>query len=141
MIKAREIMKTDVISVTKGEDICEAVRIMALNNITGLPVVNDDGTIAGVLTEKDVLKLLYRGQDKPGTVAEFMTTSVVCFEQDDNLADITGCLMRNHFRRVPILNKGRLVGIISRRDIIRHISRLGHGAMTAEKNDVVEIVY
>jgi CBS domain-containing protein len=114
---------------------------MALNNITGLPVVNDDGTMAGVLTEKDVLKLLYHGLDKPGTVEEFMTTNVVCFEQDDNLADITDCLMMNRFRRIPILNKGRLVGIISRKDIIRHISRLQHGAKTAEKNDVVEIVY
>ncbi len=141
MIKASAIMKTDVITVTKGEDIHEAIRVMVLNNITGLPVVNGDGTMAGILTEKDVLKLLHSGQDKPGTVEEFMTTSVVCFEQDDNLTDIVDCLMLNRFRRVPILNRGRLVGIISRKDLIRHISNPKQGVKSSQKKDVVEIVY
>jgi CBS domain-containing protein len=141
MVKASEIMKTDVITVTRDEDVWEAIRIMVLNNITGLPVVNDDGTVAGVLTEKDVLKLLYSDQTRRGTVEEFMTTNVVCFDQDDNLGDVADCLMMNGFRRVPILRKGRLVGIISRKDVIRHISNLKQGPKIPEKNDIVEIVY
>jgi len=141
MVKASAIMKTDVITVTKDEDIHEAIRVMVLNNVTGLPVVSNDGTVAGILTEKDVLKLLHNGQDRPGTVQEFMTTNVVCFEQDDNLTDIVDCLMMNRFRRVPILSKGRLVSILSRKDIIRHISNLKQGAKTPTKDNVVEIVY
>ena len=141
MVKASAIMKTDVITVTKGEDICDAIRIMVLNNVTGLPVVNEDGTVAGIITEKDVLKLLYSGTDKPGTVEEFMTTNVVCFEHDATLADIADCLMMNRIRRVPILRQGRLVGIISRKDIIKYIGDLKRGAKAPEKDDVVEIVY
>jgi CBS domain-containing protein len=141
MVKASEIMKTDVITVTKDEDVWEAIRIMVLNNITGLPVVNGDGTVAGILTEKDVLKLLYSDQTKCGTVEEFMTINVVCFDRDEDLGDIADCLMTNGFRRVPILNEGRLVGIISRKDVIRHIGNLKQGAKTPERNDVVEIVY
>jgi CBS domain-containing protein len=140
MVKASTIMKTDVITVTKGEDICDAIRIMILNNVTGLPVVNDDGTVAGIITEKDVLKLLYSGPDKGGTVEEFMTTNVVCFEQDASLADIADCLMMNRFRRVPIVRQAKLVGIISRKDIMRYISSVKQGNKTAPKN-VVEIVY
>jgi len=140
MVKASTIMKTDVITVTKGEDICEAIRIMVLNNITGLPVVNDDGTVAGIITEKDVLKLLHAGPDKGGTVEEFMTTNVVCFEQDASLTDIADCLMMNRFRRVPIVHQNKLVGIISRTDIIRYISHLKQSNKTAPK-DAVEIVY
>jgi CBS domain-containing protein len=141
MVRASAIMKTDVVTVTRGEDIREAIRIMLLNNVTGLPVVNDDGTVAGIITEKDVLKLLYSSPDKPGTVEEFMTTNVVCFEQDTHLSEVVDCLMMNRFRRVPILNKGRLVGIISRRDVIRHISHLKQEAKTPQKDDVAEIVY
>ncbi len=140
MVKASTIMKTDVITVTKGEDIREAIRIMVLNNITGLPVVNDDGTVAGIITEKDVLKLLHGAPDKGGTVEEFMTTNVVSFEQDVSLTDIADCLMMNRFRRVPILHQGKLVGIISRTDIIRYISHLKQSHKAPLKNPV-EIVY
>jgi len=140
MVKASTIMKTDVITVTKGEDIREAIRIMVLNNITGLPVVNDDGTVAGIITEKDVLKLLNSGPDKGGAVEEFMTTNVVCFERDTSLVDIADCLMMNRFRRVPIVHRARLVGIISRKDIIRYISHLKQDNKTSPK-DAVEIVY
>lgn len=141
MVKANAIMKTDVVTVTKGEDICEAIRIMILNNVTGLPVVEDDGTIVGIITEKDVLKLLYSAPDKSGTVEEFMTSNVVCFEQDTPLGEITDCLMMNRFRRVPIVHGGKLVGIISRKDIIRYISSLKQNARASSKKAVAEIVY
>jgi len=141
MVKASAIMKTDVITVTRDEDIREAIRIMLLNNVTGLPVVDDDGTVAGIITEKDVLTLLYSSPDKPATVEQFMTTNVVCFEQDASLSEVVDCLMMNRFRRVPILDKGRLVGIISRRDIIRHVSNLKQGAKVPQGDDVAEIVY
>jgi CBS domain-containing protein len=140
MVKASAIMKTDVITVARDEDICEAIRIMVLNNVTGLPVVNEDGTMAGILTEKDVLKLLHGAADKGGAVEEFMTTDVVSFGPDDSLEDIADCLMRCRFRRVPIVHQGKLVGILSRKDIIGYISNLRQNAKAARK-DAVEIVY
>ena len=96
------------------------------SNITGLPVVNEDHTLVGIITEKDVLKLLYDFEDVPDTVGGFMTEQVTCFDQEDNLIDIADSFTRNHFRRVPILDKGRLVGIISRKDIIGYILKLRH---------------
>jgi CBS domain-containing protein len=126
MFRAKSIMKTDVISVDKDTEIYEAIRIMVESNITGLPVVNDDRTLAGIITEKDVLKLLYDFEDVPDTVGGFMTEQVTCFDQEDSLIDIADSFTRNHFRRVPILDKGRLVGIISRKDIIGYILKLRH---------------
>lgn len=84
------------------------IRILVENNITGLPVVNDDMTLAGIISEKDVLRLLYDMEDKPGNV-------------EDSLIDIAESLIRNDFRRVPILEEGKLAGIISRKDIIKYI--------------------
>jgi len=121
MVTAKAIMKTNVITVAPEEDIHEAIRTMVLNDITGLPVVNQDGSLAGIITEKDVLNLLCQIEDRPAKVEDFMTRDVVCFDGEDPVADIAESFRDNHFRRVPILENGRLVGIVSRRDIIRHM--------------------
>lgn len=130
MFKVKEIMKTDVLTVKRKTEIYEAINILVENNITGLPVVNDDMTVAGIISEKDVLRLLYDMEDKPGNVEDFMTKDVVCFDEEESLIDITEHLIRNDFRRVPILKEGKLVGILSRKDVISCILRLRHKIKT-----------
>jgi len=141
MLTAKAIMNMHVITVPEGEDIYEAIRIMVLNNITGLPVLRDDGTLAGIISEKDVLRLLYNIEDQPGTVAKYMTTDVVCFDQEDSLNDIAQSFVTNNFRRVPILSQGKLVGIISRKDIIHHLNTIKHEGQIPSRDGVCEILY
>lgn len=124
MFEAKTVMKADVVAVKRQTPIYEAIRTMVENNITGLPVVNEDMSLAGIITEKDVLKLLYNIEDKPGNVEDFMTKGVVGFNEDDSLIDITECLIRNNFRRVPIVAEGKLAGIVSRKDVIAYILKL-----------------
>jgi CBS domain-containing protein len=119
-------MTTDLITVNTRTPIYEAIATLVQNNITGLPVVNDNMELAGVITEKDVLKLLYDIEDKPGTVEDFMTPKVVSFNCQDDLIDIADSFRKGDFRRVPILEHGKLVGIISRKDVIVHIAKLRH---------------
>jgi len=139
MIAAKELMNTQVVTIGKEEDVYEAVRMMVLNNVTGLPVVAEDGTLVGIVTEKDVLPLL--SEPAPvGRVADFMTAGVVCFDPDDCLSEITDAFRENHFRRVPIVQGGKLVGIISRRDIIRYIGELKHQDEVL-KDSILEILY
>ena len=139
-------MNTSVVTISQNEDICEAMRMMALNNITGLPVIHDDGTLLGIITEKDVLVLLHNNLEDTsldhtvGTVGAFMTRRVVCFDPEDDLRDIAECLSTCDFRRVPILNHGKLVGIISRRDVIRHLADLQH-QMEVARDNVLELLY
>lgn len=123
MFKAKDIMTTDVFSVKRHTPIHDAIKIMVDNNITGLPVVNDDMTLAGIISEKDVLLLLYSCEDlkSQGTVENFMTANVVAFDQDENLIAICNCLLKNNFRRVPVVADGKLAGIITRKDIIKYI--------------------
>ena len=141
MVKAMDIMNANVITIMKDEDIYEAIRVMVLNNITGLPVLNADETLAGIITEKDVLRLLCEMDDRPGTVEDYMTAEVVCFDQHDCLHDVAESLAANPFRRVPILDRGRLVGIISRKDILRHIRELKGQEDILEKDNLLEILY
>jgi len=126
IFKAKSIMTTNVAFVKRQTPIYEAIRILVEKNITGLPVVNDDMTLAGIISEKDVLKLLYDIEDKPGKVEDFMTETPFSFDQEDSLIDVAECFIKNHFRRVPITSEGKLVGIVSRKDIIKYILKLRH---------------
>ncbi len=124
MYEAETVMKTDVITVTKDTPIYEVIRTLVENNITGLPVVNDEMALAGIITEKDVLKLLYENRDEPGNVEDFMTEMVISFAPHDSLINIARSFVDNHFRRVPIVANGKLVGIVSRKDIIALMLKL-----------------
>jgi CBS domain-containing protein len=117
----KDIMTTNIAFVKKDTPVYDVVAMLVDKNITGIPVVNDDMSLAGVITEKDLLKLLRDDMDDPGTVKDFMSTDIVSFDQNDDLIAVCECLVHNHFRRVPIVSGGKLVGIISRRDIIKYI--------------------
>lgn len=118
ILMARDIMKCGLITVQRQTPIYEAIEILATRNITGLPVVDEYMNLAGIVSEKDILKLLYHPEVKPGNAEDFMTEDVVSFNHDDSLFDVCNCLLNNNFRRVPILNQGKVVGIISRTDIM-----------------------
>jgi CBS domain-containing protein len=127
MFETKTIMSKDVISVKRQTNIYEAIKLMVEKKITGLPVLNDDMTLAGMISEKDVLSLLYNIEDNTNsTVEDFMTKGICCFNENDSLIDIAECLIEKHFRRVPILSNGKVVGIITRTDIITFILNLRH---------------
>jgi len=132
--KARHIAKCGVLTVRRERSVYEAVAMMVKNHVSGLPVVDDSG-IVGIISEKDVLRLLYDIEFLQGTVEDYMTTDVVTFDEDDNLADICDCLAENNFRRVLILHEGQLAGIVSRADIIRTCNRTFRSHMLAKQHD------
>ena len=123
MLKVKDVMTKDVVSVKKETPIYEAMEIMRKKDITGMPVIEEDMTLVGVITEKDVLRLFYANEEeKNETVGFFMTRPVVSYRENENLRSVCDFMMINYFRRVPVASKqGKLVGIISRPDIIEYI--------------------
>lgn len=121
MNETKTIMTTNVVTVKSDTPIDRALELLIEKNITGLPVVDDDRALIGIISEKDMLKLLPGLEDESTTVADFMTKDITCFDQDEDLIAICECLVNNNFRRIPIVSNGKLVGIISRRDIIKYI--------------------
>jgi CBS domain-containing protein len=121
MFEIETIMTTDVITVTRHTPITRVLEIMSEHDVTGLPVVNSDMTLAGIISEKDLLTLISDQGDSPAQAEDFMTDDIVSFDQDDDLIAVCECLTNNHFRRVPIVSQGVLVGIVSRRDIIKYM--------------------
>lgn len=124
MVKAKDIMSRKVTTVHEYANVIDVIKILVERNVTGLPVVDDADRLLGMVTEKDILMLLLYDPDVKGkTATDLMTTEIVHFDEDENLMTIFESLVQRNFRRVPILSDGRLVGIISRRDIIKFLSQ------------------
>jgi len=118
MVTARDVMRTDLVTVRPEVPVRDAIALLMQHRISGLPVVDATQRLVGVVTEKDVLRLLYEEPGQVTSVEQLMTRGVRAFQQDAPLEQVCDCLMANHFRRVPILDGDRLVGLISRADLM-----------------------
>jgi len=125
MLTSKDIMTKHIISVKANTPIYDVLELIAKHDISGLPVVEGDMTLIGIISEKDVLSLFYDSEEDGGkTVDDFMTQPPLFFDADESLLDVCDFLRKNVFRRVPITSKGKLVGIISIRDVIEYILQL-----------------
>ena len=124
MSEIADVMETDVVTVTPETSIICATEILTNNNITGLPVVDKKNKLLGMVSEKDLLQLTYGietgeyNSSELRTVEDVMTPYAFTFDINDHLSDVCKSLMDGNYRRVPILKKGKLVGIISRKDLL-----------------------
>ena len=123
MLKIKELMTKNVVCVKKTTPITEALEFLERHNVSGLPVVEDDMTLVGILSEKDVLRFFYEDvvDLKDKDVAEFMTTPAISFDEQEDLLNVCTCLENYSIRRLPVTKQGKLTGIISRRDFIKYI--------------------
>jgi len=125
MLEAKDVMTKQVICIRKETPIFEAIELMVENSVTGIPVVEEDMTLIGILSEQDVLGLFHTDQDeKTRTVEDFMTQPAIHFEQNELLSDVCHCLKDNCIRRIPVTSNGKVVGVISRSDILECILQL-----------------
>ena len=127
MFKAHEIMTEAVICARPDMPIYDAIRLLSHRRLTGLPVVDEDLNLVGLLSEKDVLKVMYAVDDhQDHTISDYMTEDIISFDVNDSLVDVCDSLIENPFRRVPITKEGKLMGITSRSDVINAILKLKH---------------
>lgn len=141
-----EIMTQPVISVTPETTIAEAARLMLQHRVSGLPVVAGGSAVVGVLTEGDLLRRAELGTERrrprwlelligPGRLAadyvdaharrvgEVMSEDVVSATPQATLPDIVQLMEKHHIKRLPVIEDGRLVGIVSRANLVRALVR------------------
>lgn len=115
-MKVREIMTSGVISVPEDSTVEDAARTLARHRISGLPVVNAAGGLVGLVTEYDLIS-------KQGhSVAEIMSRGVISVTEDTDVEEVSHLLANRRIRRVPVLRGDRLVGIVSRSDLVKQIA-------------------
>jgi len=119
--KASEVMTHPVVTARPEMYLADAIKLLLRHHISGLPVVGADGRLVGMITEHDMINVAMSGDAEDTTVEETMTREVITFPPDANLATLATCLVGRRIRRVPIVENGAVVGIVSRRDILREV--------------------
>ena len=113
------VMRTDIVSIGFNEHIREAIRRMSEKKLGGLPVVDSERRVVGILTERDViLKLSHRLPDK--TVGEVMTVGPITVSSNSTVGLAVEKMLRYGFRRLPVIEGGKVVGMITMRSILRY---------------------
>ena len=123
----REYMDKYIDTLSPETDIMEAVNFLLQKRITGALVTNSKGELVGILTEFDCLKLLTLGgpdhEAPKGTVENFMTSEVQTIPPTMDIYYAAGLFMSVNFRRFPVVERDRIVGAITRFDILRAVQR------------------
>jgi len=144
----KDIMTTNVMTVNENDTIERCANLMIKNNLSGLPVVNDEGDVLGIVTEGDLIRRRSNVQtpaylellggiiylDNPNSflndvkkamglsAKEIMTEDLVTIQQDQTVEDAANLLIQKQIKRLPVLNDHHdLVGILSRKDIMSHL--------------------
>ena len=121
-MKAAEIMTQPVLATTPHASVREIAAKLLENRISGMPVTDAGGTVLGVITEADILDALLDGQRLETLTAEdIMSGDPVTVDVELTIADVMNVLSKEGVLRVPVTDRGVLVGIISRSDLIRSV--------------------
>jgi CBS domain-containing protein len=128
-VLARDYMTSAVVTLGPDMNLLEAVQILLDRHISGAPVLDSTGNLVGILSEKDCLRAAlsaaYHG-DLGGLVADCMQREVATVADDAPIFDVARKFIDGHFRRYPVVHGHRLVGQISRRDVLRALHDLSH---------------
>lgn len=119
MLTAGAIMSSDLVTVRPEASVQEAIDVLLNQQISGLPVIDDDGRLVGVITEFALLAVAYDKRVKNHKVSHHMTRDVITVDVDDPISRIADLCIVHRVRRVPVMKDGRLVGVIARRDVLR----------------------
>jgi CBS domain-containing protein len=119
---ARDVMTTPVVSVRADTSIDEVCSLLLRHHISGLPVVDDDNRLLAVISELDLLRLLCAQECQGTTVRDYWTTDVISVWEREPVHEIVEVFLAHQIRRVPVVTAdNQLVGIISRREVVRLI--------------------
>jgi len=131
----RDIMTSPAVTIRPNDEVAEAARVLDRRSITSLPVVDRDLRLVGILSEADIISQLSVTPHMPGgagRVADLMTRRVLTVSADDELAKVIDLMRGTILKSLPVLLHGRVVGMVSRRDVVRAMT---HGELNAEPTD------
>ena len=157
-MQVREVMTRNVISVAANETILKAARIMSQNDISGLPVVDAGGNLVGMVTEGDFLRRSEVGTERrrpkwleflfgPGRLAaeyvhasgrkveDVMTRNPVTVAEEDSLSTVVELMECRRIKRLPVLRDGRIVGIVSRANLMHALVSLARDSVAPAGGD------
>ncbi len=125
MLTAASMMTRELVTISPEASIQEAVDLVLNKQISGLPVIDNDGRLVGVITEFALLAIVYDQDVQHHCVSQHMTREVITVDANDPINRIADVCIVHRVRRLPVMENGRLAGLIARRDVLK---ALYHGA-------------
>jgi len=135
-MKVVEIMSRPVVTVTPDTGVKDAAQLLIEHGISALPVIGSKGGLVGIVSEADLLPMETRPDPRsqamplpptagsaPETIAEVMTRRVLSVPVDCEVSRVARILLEAGYRHVPVVDGGRVVGMVSRRDLVKVIAR------------------
>ncbi len=126
-ITVKDYMVENPVTFTADMEILQAIHALVEQRISGAPVIDERGDLIGMLSEQDCMKAAlnaaYHGE-LGGKVSEFMNHEVSTIDADASIADVAAMFMTAPYRRYPVVAGNRVVGQISRRDVLRALAVL-----------------
>lgn len=126
----KDYMARTLVTFKPETDVLDAVHTLVANRIAGAPVVDDEGNLLGMLSEFDCMKVAldagYHGI-WGGPVRDYMSDGVKTVDADMSIVDLAQVFIDAKFRRFPVMQGARLVGQISRRDVLRALEYIAKG--------------
>ena len=123
MTVIRDIMSDQVVSVRSETTLAEAVEILTQLHVGSAPVVSAHGTLLGVISDQALIDVVFDAAARSASVSQYMTPDVQCVQPDDQLSRAAQLFALYSYRRLPVVENGKLVGIVSRRDLMNHSLR------------------
>ena len=119
-------MTKNPVTLAPGMTIQEAVYLLIKKDISGAPVLDDHGRLVGVLTERDCMRVAIRAGyhgEPGGLVKDFMSSNPQWIGPEQSILTLADLFINGRFHRYPVLDNGRLIGVISRRDVMRALGK------------------
>lgn len=121
-VKVADYMTRKLVTFHPRTNVVEALAVILDNHITGVPVVDDNGSLVGMLSEVDLMSVVIQDSyydEGMGIVADYMCTPVDTVDPDTDIYSLAERFLKEHRRRYPVVKDGKLVGQISRRDVLQ----------------------
>ncbi|MEM1245888.1 MAG: CBS domain-containing protein [Acidobacteriota bacterium] len=121
---ARELMGAWYVTLRPEQDLEDAIRMLVARRASGAPVIDREGRLLGLLTEKDCLRVLANsayGETGGGTVVQFMSSIKRTVDADMDLFSIAGVFLESNFPVLPVVEESRLVGRLDRQQMLGHM--------------------
>ena len=120
----KDIMTKKLVTFQSDMRVRAAIESLLKHKISGAPVVDENGNLVGVLSEIDCMSTIIQDlyySDSGGSVEDFMSTEITTGNSEMGLIDLAEIFQKKHFRRLPVVDNGILVGQVSRRDVLKAI--------------------
>lgn len=152
-MQADDVMTTEVVTIAEDATVSDAAKLMLEGRVSALPVLNSQGRLVGIVSEGDLIRRARSAtgrswwlslvadptakfiRDQGTRVGDVMTQTVVSVSEGTSLSEIARLLEANNIKRVPVVEEGQLVGLVSRADILRAFAVIGGGQQPPAEED------